>query len=215
METLEGVWLYEISELAGMRFTDVNKIKSFASRTVDRARPAYARFSESRPRRGILVGTTNDDQYLKDETGNRRFWPIRTGAIDLESLADARDQLWAEAAHREARGESIILPRKLWQFAAAEQQKRLESDGWEIALEAVRGNSVHGREVITSGELMHGFLAMRPSHVQSFHYRRLARAMRALGWQGPVAITMPNGKKAKGYWRLIDDTDDLFAQNSE
>ena len=57
METLEGVWLYEICELAGMRFTDVNKIKSFASRAVDRARPAYARFSESRPRRGILVGT--------------------------------------------------------------------------------------------------------------------------------------------------------------
>ena len=91
MEALEGVWLHELCELAGMRHTDVNKIKAFASRAVDKGRPAYARYSESRPRRGIFIGTTNDDEYLKDETGNRRFWPIRTDGFlspEISKLAD-------------------------------------------------------------------------------------------------------------------------------
>jgi virulence-associated protein E/DNA primase RepB-like protein len=207
MEALEGIWIYELCELAGMRHTDVNKIKAFASRAVDRARPAYARFSEARPRRGIFVGTTNDDQYLKDETGNRRFWPIRTGAIDLVGLKAIRDQLWAEAGAYEAQGEPIVLDRDLWVDATLEQQKRVEVDGWEIALEGIGGRAFNGRELAPSKWLMEEVLGVSRSHVQGYHYKRLAKAMKALDWKGPTTITLPTGEKVKGYWRLTDRLD--------
>lgn len=205
MEALEGVWIYELCELAGMRYTDINKIKAFASRAVDRARPAYARFSDRRPRRGILVGTTNDDEYLKDATGNRRFWPVRTGGIDLEGLAKCRDQLWAEAAFREAQGESLELPQELWSIAAREQSKRVEADGWEIVLEALEGSDVvGGREIVTSDWVLRNFLGVPAAQIKGYQFKRLKRAMNGLGWTGPTTVTLANGEKAKGYWKLTD-----------
>jgi len=81
MELLEGVWIYEICELSGLRHTDVAKIKSFISRQEDRGRPAYGRYKEVLKRQSIFIGTTNDETYLKDRTGNRRFLPVRTNAL--------------------------------------------------------------------------------------------------------------------------------------
>ena len=75
-ELLAGVWLYEIAELANIRKTEVEHIKAFASRTHDRARPAYGHFRVDQPRRCVLFATTNNDQYLKE--ADRRFWPVKT-----------------------------------------------------------------------------------------------------------------------------------------
>lgn len=111
MEAMEGVWIYELSEMSGLNKSEVERMKAFASRSEDRARMAYARFSVSRPRQAIFVGTTNERKYLKDRTGNRRFLPVQTGVIDLEALRSERDQLWAEAVRLEARGESVVLPK--------------------------------------------------------------------------------------------------------
>jgi predicted P-loop ATPase len=208
MEVMEGVWIFEICELAGMKHTDVNKIKAFASRAVDKARPAYGRVTEQRPRRGILVGTTNDDQYLKDETGNRRFWPIVTGEIDLQGVEIVRDQLWAEAAVREAKGESIVLPKELWAAAAVEQAQRVAPDPWRDTLENVKGWAFNGRELIASQYLMSDEL--RVSNIQNTNYvaKRLAKVMRGLGWNGPDTLTFQNGNKAKGYWRPTQKEDE-------
>lgn len=129
-EAITGIWLYEIAELTGMRRAETDHVKAFASRTVDRARPAYGRFRVDRPRRAICFATTNDDEYLKSETGNRRFWPVVTGQIDLEGLKRDRDQLWAEAAAREAEGCSVGLPERLWAAAGEEQDRRKEADDW-------------------------------------------------------------------------------------
>jgi Virulence-associated protein E/Bifunctional DNA primase/polymerase, N-terminal/Primase C terminal 2 (PriCT-2) len=129
-EAMAGIWLYEIADLTGMKKADVEHIKAFASRKVDRARPAYGRFRVDRPRRTIFFATTNDDEYLKSQTGNRRFWPVVTGRIDLEALRRDRDQLWAEAAVYEAAGSSIMLPERLWQAAGEEQERRKEGDDW-------------------------------------------------------------------------------------
>lgn len=129
-EAITGIWLYEIAELTGMRRAETDHVKAFASRTIDRARPAYGRFRVDRPRRAICFATTNDDEYLKSETGNRRFWPVVTGIIDLEGLKRDRDQLWAEAGACEARGDSIGLPERLWAAAGEEQDRRKEGDDW-------------------------------------------------------------------------------------
>lgn len=129
-ELTEGVWLYEIGELNGMRKADLEHVKSFASRKSDRARPAYGRYSISQPRRTIFFGSTNQGEYLQDDTGNRRFWPVSVRSIDLGSLRRDRDQLWAEASRLETSGVSHFLPERLWKAAAEEQEKRMQTEGW-------------------------------------------------------------------------------------
>jgi len=130
-EAVQGVWIYEIGELEGMYKSDVTKVKLFASKTVDMARPAYGRSRIDRPRRGIFVATTNDDAYLRDTTGNRRFWPVKIPKgrmIDLAAVTRDRDQLWAEAVAIEATRESLVIPEALWPGATAAQQARMELD---------------------------------------------------------------------------------------
>jgi predicted P-loop ATPase len=84
------------------------------SRQADRARLAYARgYASSFPRQFTLWGSTNDTEYLRDATGNRRFWPVKVSAINLEGIHRDRDQIWAEAACYEAKGESLELPNEL------------------------------------------------------------------------------------------------------
>jgi hypothetical protein len=83
IEALSGHWIMEVSELQGMRRSDIEKVKAFASRSRDRARMAYDRTVTEAPRQCIIIGTTNDERYLRDLTGNRRFWPVRVGRIDL------------------------------------------------------------------------------------------------------------------------------------
>lgn len=97
-EQIQGLWLYEFGELASFGMADVRLIKSFITNKTDRYRPAYARVIEAFPRQCVLTGSTNDKQYLRDRTGNRRFWPIACiGMINNQWLAERRDQLFAEA----------------------------------------------------------------------------------------------------------------------
>jgi predicted P-loop ATPase len=83
---IQGVWIVELAELTSMSRSDVEHIKAFMSRNEDRYRPHWGRSSETRPRRCVFIATTNLQGYLRDETGNRRFWPVRCRSIDLERL---------------------------------------------------------------------------------------------------------------------------------
>jgi len=102
IEKMQGAWILEIPELSGFNKAEVNHIKAFMSRQEDRARMAYARRVSIFQRQCIFMGSTNDQKYLKDETGGRRFWPVECTLgsdeeIDTEKLARNVDQLWAEA----------------------------------------------------------------------------------------------------------------------
>jgi predicted P-loop ATPase len=140
-----GKWIVEAAELAGKRKTEVEALKSTLSRQVDGpVRLAYAHLPVERARQFVVVGTTNSTAYLIDSTGARRFWPVKIEAFDVAKVLDMRDQLWAEAAYREATGESIRLKKELWPDAEAEQEKRREIDSWEglirkMLLETARG----------------------------------------------------------------------------
>jgi len=199
-ELLAGVWLFEIAELSNIRKTEVEHIKAFASRTHDRARPAYGRTRVDQPRRCILFATTNDDRYLK--MADRRFWPVRTTTIDIGALKRDRDQLWAEAAQREREGASIVLDRKLWGTARVEQEAREEQDPWDDVLAETIGTVEQGEERVSSTDLLGLVLGINVGKQRDIDHKRLGRCMRRLGWDGPKNIRITS-KQTKGYTRPI------------
>lgn len=132
-EKLQGYWILEMSELSGMKKADQETVKSFLSRRDDDYRPSYGRTVESHPRQCIIVGSTNAQSgFLRDITGNRRFWPIRvTGDSKKKSwdLTDAEvDQIWAEALEYYNTGESLKLSKEADAIAFGEQTRAMEKD---------------------------------------------------------------------------------------
>src|SRR5262249_47016077 len=113
IEALRGKWIVEAAELSGMKKADIAHLNALLSRRRDTARMAYGRLPLEMPRQCIIAGTTNKSEYLRDTTGNRRYWPVLIVQFDLAALRRDLDQLWAEAAVREAKGESIRLAREL------------------------------------------------------------------------------------------------------
>ena len=133
---MRGVWIIEIAELDAIGRAEVSRIKAFLSRTVDRYRPPYDRYVVDVPRQCVFAGSVNPDTYLRDETGNRRFWPVRCGCIDLDALRRDRDQLWAEAVVRYREGAIWwIDDRDLITAANAEQEARVQGDAWNARID--------------------------------------------------------------------------------
>jgi putative DNA primase/helicase len=99
--------LSRIAELDAISRVEVSRIKAFLTRTTDRYRPPYERYIVTVPRQCVFAGSVNPETYLRDETGNRRFWPVRCGAIELDALMRDRDRLWAEAAAQYRAGFSL------------------------------------------------------------------------------------------------------------
>ncbi len=208
--TLIGKWFVELDEMEVARKADVQALKGFLSKTEDRARLAYERTARDFPRRCVFVGTTNEEEYLKDDTGNRRFWPLRVGLgrpIDLEGLAAERDQLFAEAVRAwlaDPRPQALVLPRELWGTAAEEQGARLQTDGWEAELsgylEGLEQDPDRPRPVrVTMRELMLGALYLEIAHVGQREPRRIAGILKRLGWVR--ATRWVDGKTTK-VWEL-------------
>lgn len=99
VEKMQGAWILEVPELSAFSKSEVQIIKDFVSCSSDKVRLAYGRRAAMYPRQSIMIGSTNEDQYLKDTTGNRRFWPIKCNVdmIDTDKLEENIDQIWAEA----------------------------------------------------------------------------------------------------------------------
>lgn len=185
--------------MSGLSKSEAEKTKAFASRQFDKARMSYGRFLERRGRQAIFVGTTNESKYLKDRTGNRRFLPVKTGTIDLEVLRRDRDQLWAEAAYREAQGEGIVLPQELWAVAAVEQDERLEDDPWLEPLAAVQGKAFGEETRVFTSDLLGEVLGIEIERQHNGHAKRLAGLMRSLGWE-PKKFKV-EGRTVRGFFR--------------
>ncbi len=122
---LLGRWIIEIAELKAVRNTQVEATKSFITETADTFRPPYARRTAQFPRQCVFIATTNETEYLRDRSGNRRYWPVRCGRIDVDALIRDRDQLWAEAVRLFRDGEAWHLTREETELAADQQHQRL------------------------------------------------------------------------------------------
>jgi predicted P-loop ATPase len=198
IEALRGKWIVEVAELSGMRRADVEHVKAQLSRQVDRARMAYGRLVTEAPRQCIFIGTTNSQEYLKDTTGNRRFWPVTIVRFDIPALTADRDQLWAEAAMREAAGASIRLQEELYPDAARAQERRTTADPYVGALQEHLG---HVENAKISSESVWVILDVKAGQRTQDQNARVGAALRAIGWRrlnsaGTVRI---NGKNVMGY----------------
>lgn len=140
-EKLQGYWIVEIGEMTGMRKTEAEAVKSFISRRDDIYRAAYGRNVESRPRQCVIVGSTNEeDGFLRDVTGNRRFWPVKvTGESELspwDLTPEDVDQIWAEAKIGYELGEDLLLSKDAQAAAEIAQREAMETDERQGLVEA-------------------------------------------------------------------------------
>ena len=132
-EKLQGFWIIEIGELAGMKKADIEKVKSFLSTSDDKYRPSYGKVVESHPRQCVVVATVNGEHgYLRDITGNRRFWIVKCrqteNAVRWKITPEERDQIWAEAKYYYEQGEKLYLEGDLLAEAEEAQRSAMETD---------------------------------------------------------------------------------------
>jgi predicted P-loop ATPase len=152
---LRGKWLVEVAELRAYSRAAVDEFKEFLVREIDRYRPPWGRKDVHEPRQCCFIATTNKEVYLRDETGNRRFWPIKVGKIDLDSLHRDRDLLFAEAVWRFKNGEQWWPTAQFERDTIAdEQEKRYEADVWEKPI----GQFLRGKDKTTIMEIALGAL---------------------------------------------------------
>lgn len=202
---MQGVWIVEIAELDAIGRAEVSRIKAFLTRTTDRFRPPYGRYTIEVPRQCVFAGTVNPDTYLRDETGNRRFWPVRCGAIDIPALARDRDQLWAEAVHRFKSGAIWwIDDPALLSEAKAAQDARYQADAWDARID--RWLTHDARRVnrgfagiddwkneeqeraepirdVSVGEILEGALGIEPGKWTKIDQMRVAAWLKSRQWE--------------------------------
>lgn len=136
---LQGIRCAEFGELDQLRRNELETTKAFVTRTVDKVRPPYGRKALEIHRQCVFFGTTNRDEYLKDDTGNRRFNPIEVGALDFDMLIRERDQLWAEALfiYNNDLEPSLYLQNEAQDYAIHSQAEKMVADESEFMLEAI------------------------------------------------------------------------------
>jgi putative DNA primase/helicase len=193
-QILQGVWIFELAELDALLRRDTSTIKAFLSRSHDRFRVPYGRAPESVPRSVVFCGTVNHGDYLRDTTGNRRFWVVRClGPLNTEGLRAARDDLWSEAVHHYRRGEPWHLDAEHEAGMRHEHEARLEHDPWEDVLAAwtAARTSETGELPFSMNEILESALGLR---AQSQNPRVTARAsglLAKLGYEKRKRSSLP------------------------
>ncbi len=179
---LRGVWGYELAELDSLNRAESSASKAFFTSTRDKYRPPYGRRDIIALRQGVFAGTVNHDQYLRDSTGNRRYWPVRCGELRLRglgSLEEVRDQLFAEAVVAYRSGE-------LW-YPTSAADKKLFTDQQEQretgdVYEALIAEGTAGRSEISMVDIFKDILDTEPAKMTRAEQTRVGEAMRKLGW---------------------------------
>jgi putative DNA primase/helicase len=181
-QAIRGKWIVELGELDSFNKAESTKAKQFFSASTDTYRESYGRRTNDVPRQCVFVGTTNQDEYLKDATGNRRYWPVACTKVDLEKLREIRDQLWAEAMFCYEAGDIWwVTPDEAPMFAEA-QDERFVVDEWEGPILTWLEESQIG-ETTTGSEVLSGPLKLDAGHWGKPEQMRVGAIMHRLGWR--------------------------------
>ena len=176
---MNGKWVIEIAEMSALSKAETQELKAFLARDTERFRPPYGREEIIVPRQCVFIGTTNQNAYLRDETGGRRFWPVAVGAIDIDALARDRDQILAEAVAAFNNGA------KWWpdqdferQHIAPEQADRFDEDVWQDLVE----KWLEGKQRCTIVEVATSAIGLSPEKIGTNAKRRIVNILVRLGW---------------------------------
>jgi predicted P-loop ATPase len=200
---LHGQWFVELQEMVHARKSEVDELKGFLTETADRVRSPYGILDKRYPRQSVFFGGTNNDCYLKDVTGNRRFWPVacsdvitnRDGSfVDRDGLVRDRDQIWAEVYQMFQDGVSWKLTSIVKKLAKEEQEERVLPEPWFDSIASFLASD----EMAKVGEISLAMLLQtvdKPlAGVTAFDYARLADIVKKLGW----TLIKPRKKQADG-----------------
>ncbi len=187
IERTGGKWIIEAAECLNLGRRETDQLKASLSRRVDGpVRLAYARSATEAPRHFVIIGTTNKRSYLTGTTGNRRIWPVAVDTVDVAAIRRDRDQIWAEAAEREAKGEAIRLPKELWAEAGREQEARRTEDPWEPTLRAAFPDP--GASYRVPHTVVWGLLGLDVEKRTEQAQSRVTRIMELLGFESKKAL---------------------------
>ena len=189
---LRGKWLIEVDEMHAMNRAETAQLKSFITRQTERYRPSYGRLEVIEPRQCVFIGTTNKNAYLRDETGGRRFWPLKVGSIKAAALESDRDHLFAEAVKLYHDGVRW-WPDKDFEreFIMPEQATHHEGDVWEDVVKVY----LEVKDKVTIGQVARDALGFETIKIGTADQRRIAAVLDLLGWH-----RLPKDWQGNRYW---------------
>lgn len=207
-QQLQGRWLYEFAELDAMAKSEVTKVKAFIASAADYFRASFDKRARDYPRQVVFGGTTNEDTYLTDQTGNRRFWPVqvsRAAGCDIDWLIANREQLFAEAMQRWRDGARMYPTlEEETELFMPEQEARAVENAIEGSIARYLHDNVDGQLVkeITSVELLGKIgIALEKLGPGRHHEKQASAALKRLGWTRNRSSKSVNGIRAWVYRR--------------
>ena len=229
---LFGKWVVEFSEIEQVIRSDVETLKAFLSKNTDHIRPPYERHFRDVPRTDVFFGTTNQQDYLKDTTGNTRLWVMHCQKADLAWIAKNREMLWAEAVAREAEGEARTLwldTPELQAEAARQTDARMREDVWQVPIArwldkveterlaaqrnvdngiATEGEVFQANEPVFITRILEYAIGMSKDKMSKVHEMRVAEVLKGMGWGRFRNSYLPKvkGEPARGkttIWRML------------
>jgi putative DNA primase/helicase len=193
---IQGALIIEFPEMSGLTKRDSNEVKQWITIQEDRGRPPYGKAIITYPRQFVLAGTTNDEDYLIDPTGNKRFWPVMCGSnIDFAALVADREQLWAEAVHLYHAGEKWWIDdndHALIALTRAAQSNRMSRHPWEDAV--TRWLDEENKDFVTTSELLVKAIQKPLHQIKKGDDREVAGILKTNGW-------IPHRKGSVRGWR--------------
>lgn len=182
---VSGKWIVELAELDAMRKAEVSRIKAWITRTHERFRPPYGKHTAEFPRQCVFTGTTNADTWMNDETGGRRFWPVKVKpslmrtTVELQQLSDDRDQIWAESVVRYKTGEPYYLDSAaLIEIQRQVAADRYQPDPWQPKIVAYLAE----RDWVTLSELLDRLDKPHGQRTQADD-NRVVKVLTTLNWE--------------------------------
>lgn len=179
-QQMQGVWIIELAELDSFNRAEHTRAKQFFGSQTDRFRPSYGRMTVTFPRQCVFAGTTNQAEYLRDATGNRRYWPVKCSAMNALDLQRDRDQLWAEAFAAYQAGDKWWPSDAHKSIFEDQQERRFEADVWEELIDKWLLNITRNR--VMMHEIMEEALGLEASQMKPPEQKRVGQIMAHLNW---------------------------------